>query len=984
MEVARKMASPNVLTLCSFNMFGYRNGASMLNDLCGSHVVAAVQEHWLREDEFEKLAVIHKDFNFFAASGMKQAAANAILKGRPFGGVAFLWHRSLNGVIVPICSSPDGRCIVIKMCLGTLEFLLFNVYFPSYENTQTYKDDISLLTAFIESTLTSNCYNEAIIMGDMNFDIIPGHAGFDILNSLLCNANMTSCDDLVNGAIFTPTYFNEALKACSRIDHFFVSNHLKLCINSASVIINDAISTSDHRPISLHLDLAKSPLYNQAIYVQASTTQQDKPKRFRLRWDKGCLTNYYNLTRDELACLDFDESFTCCPDGCSSIVHKAAINKYYLAIVQALTKSERTCVPRIPCNALKPFWNDFLDELKQKSIFWHSIWCNAGRPQSGQIYLIKSNCKFKYKMAIRKAFAEYENQHNDELLNHFLNKKVPEFWKTWACKMSSKVENDVYIDGSKDDLHVANAFATQFKSVYYNSGDNNSLKSDFDLLVSQMPVHVTKPSSLLKVELIDECMHKLKLGKALGGDGLGSEHLLFACPAIVIHLRKLFLSMATHCFVPDDFGKGTLIPLIKDKLGNANDVNNYRGITLIPVISKLFELVLSELCKPFLQTDDLQFGFKKGLGCSNAIFLLHDSIDYFLANGSSVFTASLDIKKAFDRVNHFSLFTSLIKSHIPKWIVLLFANWYSKLVVCVRWKNTLSSCFSVHSGVRQGSAISPALFNLFVNEFIVNLKNCSAGCAINGHFVGAIMYADDLIILSPTVAGLQKMLACCEETSKNLGLEFNCMKCSCTAIGPASKYVISGMSLCNHVINWSNSFKYLGVNFTAGKKLMVDIIPVKRKFFVACNCILGKAKCTDDLIKLSLMESFCLPILTYATVSMKLSPAQVSDLNACWNSVYRRIFGFNKWESVRVFINGIGRLDFCHLREYLCLKFFSRGLTCVNTIFGSAMKLFFCSDIFRQLCSKNGLCISSLNQFSSIPFGVIKNAVRGTFVATCI
>ena len=63
---------------------------------------------------------------------------------------------------------------------------------------------------------------------------------------------------------------------------------------------------------------------------------------------------------------------------------------------------------------------------------------------------------------------------------------------------------------------------------------------------------------------------------------------------------------------------------------------------------------------------------------------------------------------------------------------------------------------------------------------------------------------------------------------------------------------------------------------------------------------LGKAKCLDDLIKLSLMESYCLPILTYATVSMKMSQVQINDLNACWNSVYRRIFGFNKWESVRV------------------------------------------------------------------------------------
>ena len=73
-------------------------------------------------------------------------------------------------------------------------------------------------------------------------------------------------------------------------------------------------------------------------------------------------------------------------------------------------------------------------------------------------------------------------------------------------------------------------------------------------------------------------------------------------------------------------------------------------------------------------TDDLQFGFKKGLGYSSAIFLLQDSVDYFLANGSSVFAASLDIKKAFDRVNHFKLFSSLIKSHIPKWIILLLVN----------------------------------------------------------------------------------------------------------------------------------------------------------------------------------------------------------------------------------------------------------------------------------------------------------------------
>jgi len=126
--------------------------------------------------------------------------------------------------------------------------------------------------------------------------------------------------------------------------------------------------------------------------------------------------------------------------------------------------------------------------------------------------------------------------------------------------------------------------------------------------------------------------------------------------------------MALHGFVPDGFGSGIVIPLLKDKLGNPNDLGNYRGITLIPVISKLFELVLLDICAPYLNTDDLQFGFKKNVGCSNAIFLLSESAEYFNSRGSSIFLAALDFRKAFDRVNHYKLFSSLIRANVPIWI----------------------------------------------------------------------------------------------------------------------------------------------------------------------------------------------------------------------------------------------------------------------------------------------------------------------------
>ena len=73
------------LSLCSFNMIGFGNGACMLNDLCGFYMLAAVQEHWVKKDEFDELALVHNYF-FFAASGMKQAMVKANLKDYPFSG----------------------------------------------------------------------------------------------------------------------------------------------------------------------------------------------------------------------------------------------------------------------------------------------------------------------------------------------------------------------------------------------------------------------------------------------------------------------------------------------------------------------------------------------------------------------------------------------------------------------------------------------------------------------------------------------------------------------------------------------------------------------------------------------------------------------------------------------------------------------------------------------------------------------------------
>ena len=111
--------------------------------------------------------------------------------------------------------------------------------------------------------------------------------------------------------------------------------------------------------------------------------------------------------------------------------------------------------------------------------------------------------------------------------------------------------------------------------------------------------------------------------------------------------------------------------------------------------------------------------------------------------------------------------------------------------------------------------------------------------------------------------------------------------------------------------------KYLGVTLYGGKTLRFDCKTVIQSFFAACNCIYAQAKQLDEIIHVSLQESYCLPILALK---------QVDELNACWNSVFRRIFGFHKYESVKDFVCGLGRLDLRIVIRIRRVKFYCHVL----------------------------------------------------------
>ena len=112
--------------------------------------------------------------------------------------------------------------------------------------------------------------------------------------------------------------------------------------------------------------------------------------------------------------------------------------------------------------------------------------------------------------------------------------------------------------------------------------------------------------------------------------------------------------------------------LKSDSKGSITNSDAYRGITIMPIISKVLEALLLRVLEPFISSTDSQFGFKKGYSCSHAIYTVRKTVGYFNLANSTVNLCALDTSKAFDEINHLTLFSKLMDRNVPVMCVMLF------------------------------------------------------------------------------------------------------------------------------------------------------------------------------------------------------------------------------------------------------------------------------------------------------------------------
>jgi len=225
--------------------------------------------------------------------------------------------------------------------------------------------------------------------------------------------------------------------------------------------------------------------------------------------------------------------------------------------------------------------------------------------------------------------------------------------------------------------------------------------------------------------------------------------------------------------------------------------------------------MLSSFCT-VLKTDELQFGFQENTSTSMCTWLVVETIEFYQRHGSNVYACVMDMTKAFDNVKHSTLFYKLEKKGIPPILIRLLAVMYEKQQANVRWNNKFSNSFSINNGVKQGAVLSPRLFCAYTDELFDLLRKKRTGCWVNDIFIGIVGYADDILLLSPTLDGLQEMVNTCEKFATDNNLKFSThnvlkkCKTKCIAFDNKIESTFKSIMLNGKALPWVKSAKHLG------------------------------------------------------------------------------------------------------------------------------------------------------------------------------
>jgi hypothetical protein len=386
--------------------------------------------------------------------------------------------------------------------------------------------------------------------------------------------------------------------------------------------------------------------------------------------------------------------------------------------------------------------------------------------------------------------------------------KVIEIWRYFCAEIASR--NPTSEEGIYDDQ--------------YQRDTQQELERLKNIRIHQAALD--QPISDLEVF---SALRALKPGTAPGRDGMPVDMLRSAADAInnnelrgdntVVSAISLMFNfiLERECW-PTRWADGDVVPLYKGKGSNRLDPGNYRPITLLSVVGKLFGLIINKRLVTFAEATDLtadeQGGFRAFRGTPDQVLILREIVAARSELGFQTLAMFIDVRKAYDTVWRERAYVDLHQAGINGKLWRQLQAMHSNMTRRVRTPNGVTPPFEVERGAAQGAIESPWFYSAFVNPLVDELHRRGLGVMIGDRRVPLLMYADDIVLLASGPTELKVMCEVCTEFARQRRFQVNGPKCGIVHFG-ASKMqrelvVNTSWEVFGEQVEVMNSYEYLG------------------------------------------------------------------------------------------------------------------------------------------------------------------------------
>lgn len=781
-------------------------------------------------------------------------------------GVGFIVKKYLKKHITGFTGLSE-RVALLRMNVNSLDLSIIQVYAPTEAASD---EELEFFYSTVDKAIQLSD-NNIIVMGDFNAKIgqtkpneaATGNHGYGDRN---CRGKRLIDFAHENNFAIMNTFFKKNIKQRwtwrspngkikNEIDYILTNLHR----NIYNIQVLNVTYPSDHRPVRAALNiLPKTKSRCKFGQCPRSQLKNEEEMQTYKQMLNTCLTNLLENWR---------------------VVD--TVQYHYDDITNAIDSSLKKAYE--VSYSTNPGENQVLS-TRTKALIYRRQELQRTKPKSRAM---KNELKALYKLISKLINLDYK-AHRTRIIEKHLNttnsvKKAYKELKThklWIEELKDKAK-------STQNRTEIQKIATKFYKKLYSAPNQNA--------------YVLPDTNRVEARaIIDESevikgIKSLKSEKSPGPDGISNEVIKTGCEYLAKPLTLLFNQILNSSYTPRQWSESDIILLYKK--GDPNNISNYRPISLLPSIYKLFSSIIEKKIKESTEKYQPieQAGFRRGFSTVDHIHSLEMLIEKYQEFKRPLYIVFIDYQKAFDSLFHSSIWETLLSQEVPLDYIKVLKNIYDNSTSRVKLETT-GPPIQISKGVRQGDPLSPTIFIAVLETIIGKLKWEKVGININGRYLSHLRFADDIVLLSESTNQLQAMINTLHEESRKVGLEINLTKTNIM-----TNHTERPIYLENSPLTYVNAYIYLGKQVSFN--LQNNELEVERRVNIAWKKFWSlKEILKSDMtirLKTKVMNTCLLPSLTYACQTWKFTRKVKNKITSCQRSMERSILKIKKIQKIR-------------------------------------------------------------------------------------